>query len=134
MAREADLSVKARTAYLVAQRKGNARILIVKGLVRSRQVGRATSRKLSVGFVGNHIYITYKCWNNPDRKVASSANIVDDEGRLVSASSADTSRPQFQGNNSLNRGRGNYRGRGYGRGNNRGQGRGVGSKFDNATR
>ena len=59
-------------------------------------------------------YLTYKCWNNPDRKVASSADKVKDEGRLVTASSADTSNPQFKGDNSFNRGRGNYRGRGYG--------------------
>ena len=71
--------------------------------------------------------------NNPDRKVASSVDVVNDEGRLVAASSADTSNPQFKGDNSFNRDCGNYRGRGYGRGNNRGQGRGVGKKFDNAT-
>ena len=52
----------------------------------------------------------------------------------MSVSSADTSNPQFKGDNSFNRGRGNYRGRGYGRGNNRGQGRGVGNKFENTTR
>ena len=33
----------------------------------------------------------------------------------MTASSADTSNPQLKGDNSFNRGRGNYRGRGYGR-------------------
>ena len=42
-------------------------------------------------------HLTYKCWNNPDRKVALSADVVNDEGRLVTASSADTSNPQFIG-------------------------------------
>ena len=71
-------------------------------------------------------HLTYMCWNNSDRKVASSADVVTDEGRLVSASSADTSNPQFKGDNSFNRGRGIYRGRGYGRENNRGLDRGFG--------
>ena len=30
---------------------------------------------------------TCKCWNNPDRKVTSSADVGNDEGRLVTASS-----------------------------------------------
>ena len=45
------------------------------------------------------------------------------------ASSADTSNPQFKGENSFNRGRGNYLVRGYGKGNNRSQGRCVGNTF-----
>ena len=64
----------------------------------------------------------HKFWNNPDRKVASNAGVVNDEGRLVT-----------KGDFSFNRGRGNYRGRGYGRRNNRGQGIGVGNKFKHAT-
>ena len=52
----------------------------------------------------------------------------------MSASSADTSHPQFKVDNTFNRARGNYRGRGYGRGNGRGQGRGVVNKFDNSIR
>ena len=32
----------------------------------------------------------HKCWNNPDRKVASSAEIINDGRMLVTASSAET--------------------------------------------
>ena len=45
----------------------------------------------------------------------------------MTASNADISNPQCKGDESFNRGCGNYQGRSYGRGNNRGQGRGVGN-------
>ena len=64
---------------------------------------------------------------------ANCADVVNDEGRLVTASSVDTGNPQFKGDNSFNKVRGNNRGQGYGRGNNRDQGRGIRNKFDNAT-
>ena len=71
-------------------------------------------------------HLTYKCWNNPDRKVASNVDVVNDERRLVTASSSDTSNPKSKGDYSFNKGHGNYRGQGYDRGNNSGQCRGVG--------
>ena len=82
-------------------------------------------------------HLTYKCWNNLDKKVLSTADIVSDGWRLVTASSAETRSMQFKGDNVFNRSRGNNWGGGFGRGNNRdhgrGHGRGVGNKFDNAT-
>ena len=54
-AREADLFAEARGGVSSCVAKGQPIIGIAKGLVRSSQVGRVTSRKLSAGFVGNHI-------------------------------------------------------------------------------
>ena len=72
--------------------------------------------------------ISHKCWNNPNRKVASSADIVSDGRRLVTAISAETSCTQFKGDNAFNRGRGNNRGRRFDRGNKRGHCRGIGTR------
>ena len=123
MAREADLFAEVRNGVSSCVAKGHRENRDSKGF------GKVESRRSICG----KPYLTDKCWNNPDRKVASRADVVNDEGRLVTASSADTSNPQFKGDNSFHRGRGNYRGRGYGRENNRGQGRDVGNTFDNAT-
>ena len=88
--------------------------------------------------MGNHsllinVGIIPKCWNNPDGKVASSAEVVSDGGRLVTASSAETNSMQMKGDNAFHRGRGSNRSRGFGRGNNRGYGRGVSNKSANAS-
>ena len=77
--------------------------------------------------------MTYKCWNNPDRKVASSAEVLSDRGRLVTDSSVETNSMQMKGDNAFHRGRGSNRSRGFGRGNNRGYGRGVSNKSENAS-
>ena len=78
-------------------------------------------------------HLTYKCWNNTDRKVASSAEILSNGGRLVTATSADTNSMQIKGDNTFQRGRGGNQSRGSGRGSNRDYGRGVVSKSENAS-
>ena len=47
---------------------------------RPSQVGRAKNCRIR-----GKQHLTYKCWNNPDKKVASSTDAVNDEGRFVSA-------------------------------------------------
>ena len=126
MAREADLFAEARGGVSSCVAKGQPENRDSKGFSKVEPSRSDNKPEIKCRICGKP-HLTYKCWNNPDRKVASSADVAD-------ASSADTNSPHFKGGNLFNRGRGNYRGRGYGRENNRGQGRGVGNKFDNATR
>ena len=123
MARETDLFAEARGGVSSYVAKGQRENKDSKGLSKVEPSRSGNKPEIKCGICGKP-HLTYKCWNNPDRKVASSADVVDEEGRLVSASSADTSYPQLKGDN-LFKGHGNYRGRGYGRGNNHGQGIGF---------
>ena len=136
-----NLDEMARETDLFAEAQGGVSCCVAKGQRKNRD--SKEFNKVEPSWSGNKPaikwrirgkpHLTYKCRNNPERKVASSADVANEKGRLVNASSADTTNPQFKGDNSFNRSRGNCRRRGYGRGNNRGEGRGAGNKFDNST-
>ena len=70
--------------------------------------GAAYLVKLNAGFVGDHVLFINMDRNNSVRKVASSADVANGEGSLMTASGVDISNPQFKGDNSFNGGRGNY--------------------------
>ena len=133
MAREAELFAEARGGVSSYVAKGQRDNKDNKGFSKVEPSRSGNKPEIKCRICGEP-HLTYKCWNKTDRNLASSVDVDTGEGRLVSASSADTTNPQFKGDDSFNRGRGNHRGRSYGRGNNRGQGRGFGNKFDNATR
>ena len=136
-----NLDEMAREAGLFAEARGDVSICVAKGQ-RENKDNKSTHKnepsrpgnkpEIKCRICGKP-HLTYKCWNNLDRKVASDAWIVSDGGRLVTVSSAETNSMQIKGDNSFHRDRGSNRSKGFGRGNNGGYGRGVVNKSENAS-
>ena len=127
MAREADLFAEARGGVSSCIAKGQRKNKDNKNTHKNESSRPGNKPKIKCR-ICRKPHLTYKSWNNPDRKVASGAEIISDGGRLVTASSAETNSMQIMGDNTFHRGRGSNRSRGFGRGNNRGYGRSIVNK------
>ena len=130
MAREADLFAEARGGVYSCVAKGQ-RENKDKTTYKNESSRPGNKPEIKCRICGKP-HLTYKCWNNPDRKVASSAEVLSDGGRLVTDSSVETNSMQMKGDNAFHRGRGSNS-RGFDRGNNHGYGRGVSNKSENAS-
>ena len=84
MAREADLFAEARCGVSSCVAKGQHGNRNSKKFSKVEPSRSGNKPEIKCRICGKP-HLTYKCWNNPDRKVASSADVVDDEGSLVSA-------------------------------------------------
>ena len=101
MAREADLFAEARGGVYSCVAKGQ-RENKDKATYKNESSRPGNKPEIKCRICGKP-HLTYKCWNNPDRKVASSAEVLSDGGRLVTDSSVETNSMQMKGDNAFHR-------------------------------
>ena len=132
VSREADLFAEARGGVSSSVAKGQRENKDNKNIHKNEPIRPGNKPEIKCRICGKP-FSTDKCWNNPVRKVAPSAETNSDGGRLVTNSSAETNSMQIKGDNTFHRFRGSNRSRGFGRGNNCGYGRGVVNKSENTS-
>ena len=111
MDREADLFAEARGGISSCVAKGQRENKDNKSTYKNEPSRPGNKPEIKCRICGKP-HLTYKCLNNPDRKIASSTEIISDGGRLLTASNAETSSMQIKGDNTFHRGRGSNRSRG----------------------